>query len=348
MPSTNVNWPPPLTRFPTLWPGQFGVPGTDHDRGERMHCTGEVFYVDPNFPGVSDRRDGTSPLNPLRTVAAALTKVQPQRGDVIVVMGNDYWDYAPGGEGVSTDYILPISEEVTIPYTASGVRIVGASPSGLGVMWQPASNAGICITNYAIDVTIEGFLFTDGDYTGCTGIYSPWNGATLFGENLTVRHCTFDDSVTTGIWLEWSWYNDIHDNVFLCGLYGVYCDPEGSGIAYSRICNNWFMNCGAGLGGAIYVPGASRCKIAHNQIYNIYAQSGAAATNEGICTGDPGTPVIGRYNLVHHNTMSCALPGGGAGDYDDFNEADDAPPNPQTDAWIQNYCMNGPSTTIPA
>jgi hypothetical protein len=134
MPAPNVMWPPPLTRFPILWPGQMGVPGTDHDRGERMHCTGEVFYVDPNFPGVSDQRDGTSPTDPLETVATALTKVQPQRGDTIVVMANDYWYYAAGGQGVSTDYVTPISEEVTIPYTAAGVRIVGLSNSGLGVM----------------------------------------------------------------------------------------------------------------------------------------------------------------------------------------------------------------------
>ena len=83
-----------------------------------MHCTGEVFYVDPNFPGVSDQRDGTSPTDPLATVATALTKVQPQRGDVIVVMMNDYWYYSPGGQGVSTDYVTPITEEITIPYTA--------------------------------------------------------------------------------------------------------------------------------------------------------------------------------------------------------------------------------------
>ena len=50
MPATNVQWPIPLIRFPTLWPGQMGVEGTDNDRGERAHCTGEVFYVDPNFP----------------------------------------------------------------------------------------------------------------------------------------------------------------------------------------------------------------------------------------------------------------------------------------------------------
>lgn len=326
MPASNVQWPPPLTRFPTLWPGQPGVPGTDSDRGERMHCTGEIFYVDPNFPGVSNLRDGTSPTSPLRTVAAALALVQPQRGDVIAVMSNDNWYYAPGGMGVSTDYVTPISEEVTIPYTASGVRIVGLSNSPLGVMWQPASNAGTCITVHAIDVTIEGFVFTEGAYTACDAISAEWDGVTMFGENLTVRHCVFDDTVDTAIQLEYSWYCDIHDNVFwYCGAYGIYADPLGSGSTFNLIYRNRFHYVTTS---AISMANAATDE---NHIY------------ENAIYGDPtGTDNFidlagGADNMVDHNTMACNL---GAQYTATCSDA-------TSGAWIHNYLLNGVTTSNP-
>ena len=80
-----VHLPLPLVRQPYVLPGQFGVPGTDERTGLRTHPTGAVFYVDPNYPGASDNRDGTSPTDPLLTMAAALTKCLPFRGDTIVV-----------------------------------------------------------------------------------------------------------------------------------------------------------------------------------------------------------------------------------------------------------------------
>jgi hypothetical protein len=313
-----------------------GVPGTDHDRGERMHCTGEVFYVDPNFPGISDQRDGTSPTSPLRTVATALTKVQPQRGDTIVVMMNDYWVYAPGGEGVSTDYITPISESITIPYTASGVRIIGVSNGTLGVMWQPAANLGTCITCHAIDVTIEGFIFTSGDFAACNGIYAEWNGATLFGENLTVRHCSFDDTVQSAIQLEYSWYCDIHSNKFWqCANFGVEVDTGGSGVAFCAIHDNLFHDVGAAIS---LLGGSDNNEVYNNHLYNRTAITGGAAANVFINTTG------GDFNLVHHNTMSCD-PGPGNGDYSDTCSPGGSVP--ETDAWIENYLPAGPTTGAP-
>ena len=79
MPATNVNWPTPLTRLNPWYPGQMGVPGTDNETGLRLNSTGAIFYVDPNYPGVSDLRDGTNPTNPLQTVEAALTKCEAYR-----------------------------------------------------------------------------------------------------------------------------------------------------------------------------------------------------------------------------------------------------------------------------
>lgn len=329
MPSANVRWPVPLTRLNTLYPGQFGVPGTDSETGLRQDCNGAIFWVDPNFPGVSDLRDGTDPSSPLNTVATALTRCQAYRNDVIVVMPNNAWYYNDPDEGRLT----VISEEVTV--TVPGVRIVGLCPPGAnGVMWTPASNGGTCITVHATDVLIEGFVFTEGDtYTGCDAISAEWDGATLWGENLTVRNCVFDDTVDTAIQLEYSWYCDIHDCTFWqCDEYGIYVDVAGSGIAYCTIHDNVFHDCDVAVS---LLGGADENHVYGNSIYNRNAQAGLAATNEGINTTG------GTRNMVFGNFFSCLLPVPANGDYDDLNTA------AVTDAWVQNYCMNGPATTNP-
>lgn len=328
MPGANVGWSTPLTRLTPWYPGQFGVPGTDAERGLRMHSTGTVFYVDPNAPGVSDARDGTNPDDPLATVAAALAKCQPYRGDVIAVMSNNSWQY---GDPLDL-YVTPISEEVTID--VPGVRLVGISPSGQGVYWYPASNGGVCITVHAIDVTIEGFFFSEGPtYTGCTAIASEWDGATLFGENLTVRHCTFDDTIDVAISLEYSWYCDIHDNVFWqCDEYGVFVDVGGSGVAYCAIHDNIFHDCTIAIS---LLGGCDFNHVYRNSIYNANAQGAGVATDEGIDTTG------GRENQVFDNWFSCVLPAGVNGDIDDLCSGS------ATDAWVGNHCTNGLLVTTP-
>lgn len=336
MPASNVQWPIPLTRLNPWYPGQMGVPGGWTETGLREHCTGTVFYVDPNHPGATAGSDGTDPTNPLTTVTLALTKVEMYRGDVIVVMAGNTWQYAPGPQIALGDYLLPISEEVTIPYTASGVRIVGLSPSSLGVPWNPASDAGTCITNHACDVIIEGFCFTEGaTYTGCSGIYSEWEGTTEFGENMTVRNCHFDSSVATAIEIVYSWYCDIHGNMFQECDYGVYDAAAGNPVLYTVIHDNIFHDCSTSA--IALLGGADENFIYNNRIYNASAQAGAAATNEGInLTG-------GDRSLISDNYFSCVLPGPGAGDWNDFNTG----PAASTNAWVNNHCMNGLAVTPP-
>lgn len=326
---SDVTWGPALTRFPTLWPGQFGVPGTDNDRGERLHCTGEIFYVDPNFPGVSDQRDGTSPTNPLQTVATALTKCQPYRGDTIAVMANNAWFH-----GDTADlYVLPIAEEVTVD--VPGVKIVGINPSSSnGVVWTPASNAGTCITVQALDVLIEGFVFTEGaTYTGCDAILAEWDDPP-YGDNLTVRNCVFDDTVDVAIELDFSWYCKIHDNTFWeCDAHGILVDlAKANGAQYGRIYDNVFHDCAV----AMELLGDVRhFHIFRNSIYNANAEGGGAAAAEGVTTAG------GAQNQVFDNWFSCLLPGPGNGDWNDLNTA------AGTDAWIGNHCLNGLAVTNP-
>ena len=349
MPAANVKWNLPLNRLNPWYPGQMGVEGGWTETGLRQHCTGAIFYVDPNYPGTSDQRDGTDPNDPLTTVAAALTKVQPQRGDVIAVMANDAWQYAPGGQGASTDYVTAIAEEVTIPMTASGVRIVGISNSALGVTWEQTTDNGICITVNAVDVIIEGFAFTAGTFAGGEGISSTWAGGaggTLFGENLTVRNCVFMDDLDIGIHFDYSWYCNIHDNVFWqVDEYGIYSDSGGGAPTedspdYILIHNNVFHNVPSeGVGAAIWVPELSGGQIFNNSFYNATAQSAAAATDEGIVTND-GT-VTGLQNMVWCNTFSCQNTAAAAGDYGDLNGGS------ATDCWTQSFCMNGLAYGVP-
>ena len=326
MPSSNVNFPGgpmPLTRFNTLFPGQFGVPGTDEETGLRMHCTGAVFWVDPNFPGTSDLRDGTNPTNPLTTVGAALALCQPYRGDVIAVMANNNWTYGDSSLGYTTN----VTESVTV--SVPGVKIVGVSPSGgVGVYWDPATAGGTCITVLATDVLIEGFAFT-GAGTNEIGINATWE----YGDLVTVRHCYFDSGLQTGIVLDYTWYGDIHDNYFdECDTYGILNAAVSNDAGYVRIHDNFFRDIGTT---AIMMPDADRCHIYENNFYNVDAATGVAAPDAFIDLSN------GSRNLVKLNVFSCAL-GAGAGGYDNTCSASG------TDAWVQNYCIDGPTVGLPA
>ena len=330
MPSANVQLGTvPLVRFRSLLPGQFGVPGTSSETGLRTDVNGAVFYVDPNATGVSDLRDGTDSDAPLQTVAMALTKCQPYHNDVIAVMANNSWQYGDPTDGRTT----AIAEEVTI--TVPGVRLVGMCPSGMGVYWYPVSNGGTCITVHAIDVTIEGFFFSEGPtYTGCDAIYCEWDGTATFGENLTVRNCIFDDTVDTAIELEFCWYCDLHSCLFQgCADYGIYTDAGGSATAYTTIHDNEFIDCGTAA--IALLGGADACNIYDNRIYNGNAEAAAAATDEGINTAGGGT------NMISNNFFSCLLPVPANGDWDDLNDSG------LTDTWIANYCINGMAVTQP-
>lgn len=319
MPSANVRYPPPLTRLNPFYPGQPGVPGTDAETGLRTDTNGTVFYVDPNAVGVSDQRDGTNPIEPLQTVATALTKCTAYANDVIVVSMNSAWEHGNQAVGRAT----PVREEVTV--SVPGVKIVGLAPSSsLGVVWEPVTASGTMITVNAMDILIEGFCFHD-DTLGlgnATAITAAWD-APPYGDNLTVRNCFFGEDLDYGITLDFSYYVDIHgnyfDNIQVAAIHNldVAGDPD-----YARIHDNQFLDCTA----AINLPGTGACAIYRNLIYG----SGAGTNNFINLTG-------GASNTVCQNVMSCTLGAqytatctAGAGD-----------------AWIHNYLMNGVTTGNP-
>lgn len=343
MPSSNVLYPMPLQRLTPWYPGQFGVPGSDTERGLRMDVNGCVFYVDPNHVDANDNADGTNPDQPLATVAEALTRVGAYTNDVIAVMFNSDWTYG----SVAVGRPLPIREAVTV--TTPGIRIVGVAPSGtLGVPWCPTGNSAVSITVNAMDVLIEGFAFWDDTYTGTTAILAEWSAPLLYGENLTVKNCYFYEK-GYGIVLDYAWNCFIENNEFngidtYC-IYNrsTYGDPE-----YVTIRNNVFV----GNAGAIYLPDADYCTIegnrflnntttivmgvsaSNNMVHDNVIAADAAGTNNMIdLSGGAGT-----LNVVSNNWLSCSVaqydttcsPGGGG-----------------TDSWIRNHCINGETAANP-
>lgn len=329
MSGSNVQTGSPLERLNPFYPGQFGVRGSDNKLGLRQHVTGAIFYVDPNHPDMNDNNDGTDPEHPLATVAAAVLLCSPFRGDEIHVMANNSWQYGNTLDG----NVLPVSENVVID--VPGVRLVGISKSSsTGVVWIPATDGGTCITVTALDVLIEGFLFTEGIRAGCNAIAAEWNSPTEFGDNLTVRNCMFDATVDVAISLNYVWYANIHHCTFWeCDDTGIQCVNPGHGAEqYLEISDNIFHNC---ANHAMDLPACDNSHIWRNSIYNTDAQAGAAATDEGITTAG------GAGNQVFDNFFSCILPVAAPGDWDDLNTA------AATDAWIGNHLMNGLAITNP-
>jgi hypothetical protein len=318
MPSSNVFWPTPLTRWPTLFPGQFGVPGTDSDRGLRQDSNGKIIWVDPNHVDANDQRDGTNPDSPMRTVAAALTKCRPYAGDVIAVMHNACWTYA----NLAVGRAIPVYESVIV--TTPGIRIVGVAPSSsLGVPWIPPASNATCITVRAMDVLIEGFCFWQTMLTGTTGILAQWESITLkyFGENLTIRNCFFYD-LAYGIQLDYTWNCYVENNSFFGMTTAAIHNPTVYGEpSYLTIRNNVFADDAL----AVNLPACDH-EVIQGNIFN----EAAGGTNNMInLTG-------GVSNFVCDNYFACTI-----GQYDTTCSS------AGSGAWVNNHATNGDITAPP-
>jgi hypothetical protein len=244
-------------------------------------------------------------------------------------MANNAWGFGTTADG----YILPVSENAIV--NVPGVRLVGISQSSsTGVVWIPATDGGTCITVNALDVSIEGFLFSEGVRAGCNAIAVVWNGVTAWGDNVTIRNNMFDGTVDVAISLDFVWYANIHHNEFWqCDDTGIQLiDPGNGAPAYLVISDNIFHDC---VAHAMDLPHLADSHISGNSIYNTNAQAAGAATDEGITTAG------GLRNQVFNNYFSCVLPVAAPGDYNDLNTA------AATDAWIGNHCMNGLAITNP-
>ena len=346
MPASNVNWPTPLIRWPTLFPGQQGVPGTDSDRGLRQDSNGKILWVDRNHVDANDNRDGTNPDSPLATVGAALTKCRAYMGDVIVVAFNGMWMHANTGAGLR---ILPVNESVIV--TVPGVRIVGlAPPSSLGVPWFPAGANETCITVRAIDVLIEGFSFWQTGLAGTTAIIAEWGTPVpppvlgpYYGDNLTVRHCYFR-ALAYGIQLDFSYYTYVEDCRFESMTTAAIHNPSVYGEPdWCVIRNNMFTSNAADLN----LPAVDSCLIENNRFMDVTAAivltggSGNtihANTIQGSPVGANNYVNLagGANNIVSQNMLACTI-----AQYD--TTCSDA----TSGSWVGNLCTNGTATAPP-
>jgi hypothetical protein len=197
----------PQVRLQPWFPGQFGVPGSDVQRGLRWEPTGIVLYVDPDSNNDSDAADGTDPENPMTTIQAAVNKLIAHQtamgcslsGSVIVLGGMAY------------------TEAVTIPATApTYCTIVGARPSRFRPTWASDAAASPCLTVRAEGWTIRGIEFDCP--ASSSGIKLEEVTATHTAYKTAIEDCTFDG--------------------LFSGRYGI----EFYGAPHRvRIANNWFI-----------------------------------------------------------------------------------------------------------
>ena len=301
--------------------GQEQVVGFDKDTGIDSQSYGapgaRIFYVDQNNTQATDYGNlGQDPTVPLATVAAAVALCRDHMGDTIEVAANDAWQYAPGNRPTA------IVESLVIPYTKGGIRIVGAGTNPLGVQWEPADDSEACITVRAIDVLIEGFLFTSPNNTGATGVHCEWGvTATDFGENLTVRGCMFYD-IDYAITLDYSWYCQLYGNSFDSVAIAAILNTSVTGDAeYLAIHDNSFLDCAL----AISLEDSD-----HNFVYNNRINGNENGTDNFIdLTG-------GNDNMVADNYLACTI-----ALYD--VTCSDA----TSGAWLNNHCTNGDTTAPP-
>jgi hypothetical protein len=270
-----------------------------------------IFYVDPNNPQAVDfGNTGRDPTVPLRTVQAAVNLCRDHQGDTIVVGANDAWLYAPQNRPID------IVESVVIPVTAGGIRIIGAAPTPWGVQWQAAADNQAALTVQAIDVLVEGFVFTEVLFNNTTGIQVEWTGLGATGENATIRHCAFM-RLDYGIALDFSWYNQIHSCYFeQCAVAAVANLNVAGNAGYSFIHGNQFLR----NANALVLGAAAANFIYHNRLTTPNA---AAVTATAL-------DLNGTDNQVSDNYLSCTIA-----------QAANLAPKGAADWWINNHATDG-------
>jgi hypothetical protein len=176
---------PQIRQYP-WYPGQFGVSGSDVQRGLRWAPTGIVLYVDENHPGATAVGDGTNPEYPLTTITQAITNLTnfatamnvSLEGSVIVV-GNE----------------ATIAETVIIPPTApTNCTILGAGSTAHQPTWTAATAAGTALTVRQEGWTIEGITFEAGG-EGTSVRLEEVPASDYISYKTTIRNCRFD-----GLW----------------------------------------------------------------------------------------------------------------------------------------------------
>lgn len=181
----------PQVRMQPFYSGQFGVSGSDVQRGLRWEPAGIVLFVDENHPNASATADGTDPENPLDSVQTAITRLASfatamsisLEGSVILVAGE-----------------ATIAESVIIPQTAPAhCTIKGLGVSGIDApTWTAATAAGTALTVRQEGWTIEGFRFVAG--AAGTSVRLEWVPGSGYVANRTLIRNNWFDGAWAGLY----------------------------------------------------------------------------------------------------------------------------------------------------
>lgn len=141
----------------------------------------DVWYVDGNTDRGNDNNDGRDPTLPLATIGAAVAKVST--GDTILVS-----PIQTPSAGVQGAY----SENVNTP-TAVGanyVTLMGISPTGDQVIWEPSSASDAILDIAAKGWRISGFQFIAPASSYSIFVRRP-SDDTQGGSNTMIDNCRF-------------------------------------------------------------------------------------------------------------------------------------------------------------
>lgn len=176
----------PLVRQQPWYPGQFGVPGSDVQRGLRWAPAGIVLYVDENHPGATVVGDGTDPEQPLTTIQEAV--------DNLIAFATSMSISLEGSVIVVADEAT-IAESVIVPATApTNCTIMGAGATAHHPTWTAATAAGTALTLRQEGWTVEGITFEVGA-AGRAIRLEEVPGSSYISYKTTIRDCRLD-----GLW----------------------------------------------------------------------------------------------------------------------------------------------------
>jgi len=194
-----------------------------------------------------------------------------------------------------------------------------------------------------MDVTIEGFNFWNTVLLGTTAILAQWNTPALYGESLTVRHCSFY-RLAYGIQLDYAWNCNILDCFFDGMTTQAIHNPSVLGDIETLTVRDCVFIRNAS---AINLPDSNFCDIQHNKF-----QNNALAI----------TMLAGDRNIIHENVINDAPAGannyinltGGANNIVSGNwlgcsiaQYDTACSDATSGQWVNNHCTNGDAAAPP-
>ena len=174
----------PQIRQPPWFPGQFGVPGADVQRGLRRESVPIVLYVDHESHNATDAADGTNPEGPKLTIQGAIDQLTVFQtvlatdlsGSVIVVSGDAY------------------VENVTIGVAdVPNCTLMGGGPNWYKPEWTAATLTSPCLSIECEGWVVEGFTFNCPNAS--SGIQVRDTGGASKAYKTTIQNCIFD-----GLW----------------------------------------------------------------------------------------------------------------------------------------------------